>query len=46
MTQLIASDILVADGGLAGPVMALEGTFLPGCILTERAAAHFITHGY
>ncbi|HRH16516.1 MAG TPA: FAD-binding protein, partial [Aquabacterium sp.] len=33
-------------GGGASGKRSLEGTFLPGCILTARAAARFITHGH
>ncbi|WP_042425992.1 FAD-dependent oxidoreductase [Comamonas granuli] len=32
-------------GGGASGKRSLEGTFLPGCILTARAAARHITHG-
>ncbi|SDN91561.1 FAD-binding protein [Pseudomonas jinjuensis] len=32
-------------GGGANGKRSLEGTFLPGCILTARAAAHNIRHG-
>ncbi len=32
-------------GGGASGKRSLEGTFLPGCILTARAAAHSINHG-
>jgi predicted oxidoreductase len=31
-------------GGGASGKRSLEGTFLPGCILTARAAARCITH--
>ncbi|MFZ2297160.1 MAG: FAD-binding protein, partial [Aquabacterium sp.] len=33
-------------GGGASGKRSLEGTFLPGCILTARAAARFITTGH
>lgn len=32
-------------GGGANGKRSLEGTFLPGCILTARAAARSISHG-
>lgn len=32
-------------GGGANGKRSLEGTFLPGCILTARAAAHAVIHG-